>query len=627
MDSVIATALMAVGALGAAVIVVMTIGPSVSVSSLSVLESKQAEATRLKTKMEVLALAKNSSGDRLDAWVKNVGGTTIDDPEDLDLILMRPWNRLDALTYSNSVSGSKVWRTGDQGAIGSSWDRGKTLHVIITLAGDDMLTERDFGLIVSTPGGNTVTRPPENESPLVLNQAAGGGDPTCTYTGDEGEEFLCNGVLFGSTDAESDPLKAVLVSTVSNGFLDFSDDGTFKYTHTGDETATDSFTFKATDGTDTSNVATATITIFPVNDAPVITAPLTAGPVEEEALLTFSNANLISIADTDVGTGDIKMLLTADDGTLTLSSFVGLAFTSGDGTSDSAMAFRGTADNVAAALDGLSYRGNVDFNGPDTVHIMVDDLGNTGKCPVPPPPSDPPCSLLDTGDITVTVNGVNDAPVVTVPIAQAATEEISHLVAPNISVADVDVGNGDLQVTLTVSNGALTLSTTNGLSFTAGSNASSSMTFTGTLASVNTALNNLTYLGELNFDSADTITITVNDLGNTGSGPALSDTETITVNVAGVNDAPVLVGPGPQTATEDILHFLGINFSDVDAGNGQLHLSLSLSLCLRRHPEPEPSQPQRADLHIGRWNQRSLHGVHRNVGQYKYRHEPLQLQG
>ena len=47
--------------------------------------------------------------------------------------------------------------------------------------------------------------------------------------------------------------------------------GSFTYTHDGSETPlTDSFTYRAFDGAALSNVATVTINITPVNDAPVI---------------------------------------------------------------------------------------------------------------------------------------------------------------------------------------------------------------------------------------------------------------------------------------------------------------------------------------------------------------------
>ena len=70
-----------------------------------------------------------------------------------------------------------------------------------------------------------------------------------------------NTVLNNDTDADSDPLSAIKVSDPSNGTLTLNSDGTFSYTHDGGETTTDSFTYKANDGTADSNTATVHITI------------------------------------------------------------------------------------------------------------------------------------------------------------------------------------------------------------------------------------------------------------------------------------------------------------------------------------------------------------------------------
>ncbi|MEL1242104.1 Ig-like domain-containing protein, partial [Flavobacterium flavipallidum] len=70
-------------------------------------------------------------------------------------------------------------------------------------------------------------------------------------------------VLANDTDAENNSLTAALVSNVTNGILTFNSDGTFTYVHNGSETTSDSFTYKANDGTSNSNVVTVNITIVP----------------------------------------------------------------------------------------------------------------------------------------------------------------------------------------------------------------------------------------------------------------------------------------------------------------------------------------------------------------------------
>ena len=51
------------------------------------------------------------------------------------------------------------------------------------------------------------------------------------------------------------------------------------------------------------------------------------------------------------------------------------------------------------------------------------------------------------------------------------------------------------------------------------------MTFTGTVANVNSALARVDYLGNANYSGADTLNISVDDQGNTGSGGAKTDSE------------------------------------------------------------------------------------------------------
>ena len=79
------------------------------------------------------------------------------------------------------------------------------------------------------------------------------------------------GVLANDSDPDGDPLSAVLVSGPSHGTLTLNPDGSFTYTPAANYNGTDSFTYQASDGTLTSNLATVTITVSAVNDAPTVT--------------------------------------------------------------------------------------------------------------------------------------------------------------------------------------------------------------------------------------------------------------------------------------------------------------------------------------------------------------------
>ena len=77
-----------------------------------------------------------------------------------------------------------------------------------------------------------------------------------------------------ATDVDGDTLTYTVVSGPAHGTLTTfnGSTGAFTYTPAGDYNGPDSFTFQANDGTVDSNIATVTITVTPVNDAPVANA-------------------------------------------------------------------------------------------------------------------------------------------------------------------------------------------------------------------------------------------------------------------------------------------------------------------------------------------------------------------
>jgi hypothetical protein len=158
-------------------------------------------------------------------------------------------------------------------------------------------------------------------------------------------------------------------------------------------------------------------------------------------------------------------------------------------------------------------------------------------------------------------NFADSAPVNSVPGVQTINEDTPLIFSgPNqISIADSDAGNNDVQVTLTAVNGSISLSGTANLAFTIGAGTGAQqMRFTGKIVDINNSLNNLTFTPSPNFFSPPNagLTIVTDDLGNTGFGGPKSATDTIQINVNAVNHAPSFTrGPdaivnedaGPQT--------------------------------------------------------------------------------
>ncbi|MCD6473786.1 MAG: tandem-95 repeat protein, partial [Thermoplasmata archaeon] len=108
-----------------------------------------------------------------------------------------------------------------------------------------------------------ITVNPLNDAPVANDD---------NYTTDEDTTLVIDapGVLANDNDVDGDALTAVLTSNPSHGSLTFNSDGSFVYTPNANYYGTDSFTYKAYDGTNYSNIATVTITINSVNLPPVV---------------------------------------------------------------------------------------------------------------------------------------------------------------------------------------------------------------------------------------------------------------------------------------------------------------------------------------------------------------------
>src|SRR5207247_2322965 len=77
------------------------------------------------------------------------------------------------------------------------------------------------------------------------------------------------GVLANDSDVDGDTLSAILLSQPTHGSLTLNSNGSFSYTPVANYNGSDSFTYKANDGQADSGIATVSITIGGVNDAPV----------------------------------------------------------------------------------------------------------------------------------------------------------------------------------------------------------------------------------------------------------------------------------------------------------------------------------------------------------------------
>jgi hypothetical protein len=102
--------------------------------------------------------------------------------------------------------------------------------------------------------------------------------------------------------------------------------------------------------------------------------------------------------------------------------------------------------------------------------------------------------------------------------ASASVNENASLVfssanANGISVTDTGAGTNVQQLTLVAAHGTLTLGSISGLTFTFGSDGSSSITVQGTLANLDAALNGLKFTPSTGYSGAAPVSVTYEDLG------------------------------------------------------------------------------------------------------------------
>jgi hypothetical protein len=312
----------------------------------------------------------------------------------------------------------------------------------------------------------------------------------------------------------------------------------------------------------------ATIAVTSVNDAPVITAPGSIGVTEDVA----SALTGISFADVDAASGTVTATLSVGSGSLAATSG-GNVTVAGSGTASLTLTGSIADINAFLAASSLSFTTAGNATGDVTLTVAIDDGGNTGT---DPGNSGTGSSEADSTTVTLSVTAVNDAPVVSVPANIGVSEDTASALT-GISFSDVDAGGSSVTATLSVASG--TLAATSGGGVTVGGT-SSALTLTGTVANINAFIagSNLTFTTAANATADVTLTVAIDDGGNTGSGGAQTDSDTTTLQVSAVNDAPVVTTPISINIDEDVGTALtGISFADVDAGSGSATASFSVA--------------------------------------------------
>jgi VCBS repeat-containing protein len=126
-----------------------------------------------------------------------------------------------------------------------------------------------------------------NDAPVAVNDG--------TYNATEDTALVvasAQGVLVNDTDIDSSSLTAALVAGPSHGDVTLNSNGSFTYTPASNYSGTDSFTYRASDGSLTSDIATVSISVGAVNDAPTANADIKTTP--RNIALTFPAGDLLA---------------------------------------------------------------------------------------------------------------------------------------------------------------------------------------------------------------------------------------------------------------------------------------------------------------------------------------------
>ncbi|MGI9215292.1 MAG: hypothetical protein ACR2HS_06655, partial [Gammaproteobacteria bacterium] len=298
--------------------------------------------------------------------------------------------------------------------------------------------------------------------------------------------------------------------------------------------------------------------------------------VAENAQYQFNN-NSISISNVQSNIIYNNVTITSTNGTIKLTNTTGLNLSPGN--TSTSINISGSINDINNALNNLIFTPNANFRGVGSISISstsYDPYGtyNTG-----------------TNTVYVTVDPVNQAPTSglistltgTVTVNQNSSVKLNY-----VAIRDPDDNGSELKITLKVENGLLTINNLSTFSVKLADGTSATNSSTITLVGTKTALNDCILNGGVmftpnkNFYGNATFTVVTNDLGNTGSGCALTNTTILNIIVLPVNQAPRNIIPIDQVINENtnlifsVANGNAINAMDIDAKANEI-ISVALS--------------------------------------------------
>ena len=334
-------------------------------------------------------------------------------------------------------------------------------------------------------------------------EIAGNGNPTATDQAVATVQDLPLAITLTGTDPDSDPLTFTVVPATgpTNGVLSGTPPN-LTYTPNAGFTGADSFQFQVDDGNGGTDIGTITITVADVNEAP----SFTKGP--DQTVLEDAGPQTVNPWATAISPGP-----PSEAGQTVIFNVTG--------NTNPGLFSAGPAVSPAGVL---TYTPAANANGSATITLTLQDNGGTlgGGVDTSAPQT-----------FVINVTAVNDAPSFTGPdqtVVENAGPQTVDPWATAISAGPAD----EAGQTLTFS---VTGNTNPGL-FSAG-------------PAVSSPNGVLTYTPATDANGTATITVQLADNGGTANGGVDAVSQTFTITVTGVNDAPSFTKGPDQTVNED----------------------------------------------------------------------------
>jgi len=198
-----------------------------------------------------------------------------------------------------------------------------------TLSGSEVTYTPNANFYGTDSFAYTASNGTYTSDPATINITVEGQDdePTTNDVSASTDEDTAVTVDLDATEVDGDNYSFNIVSQPSNGTLGSVNGNQVEYTPNQDWNGTDTFTFEATDNrTSGRNVATATITVNPVNDAPLC--------YSTTASVDYGSSVTINMNCTDVDSSNLTYIISTDptSGAVSISGNVATYSPSGHGT-------------------------------------------------------------------------------------------------------------------------------------------------------------------------------------------------------------------------------------------------------------------------------------------------------